>query len=117
MAGSALVLLSLVSKPFVLFGLFQQPGFERGGCRVHDFPALFEHVATPLGRLHLVPDRMGESHLGDFARKRSALGRPIAERRAEARSLLWLSSIRKGWGPGSQGSREAFHVGLRLPVG
>ena len=34
MAGSARVPLSLVSKPFVLFGLFQQPGFERGSCRV-----------------------------------------------------------------------------------
>jgi hypothetical protein len=56
---------------------------------------------------------MGESHHGDVVRKRSALGRPIAERRAEAGSLLWLSSIRKGWGPGSQGSREAFRARLR----
>jgi hypothetical protein len=68
------------------------PPRERSPC-IHDFPALLEHVAAPLGRLHFVPDRMGESHLGDFARKRGALGRPIAERGPEAGSLLWLSSI------------------------
>src|SRR5215831_12610914 len=55
--------------------------FELGAVRcpgVHQLAALVEQVATPVGGLHGVRDRVGERHLGNFTREVGALGGPIA---------------------------------------
>src|SRR5712691_12589356 len=49
-----------------------------------NLPALLEQIATPIGSLYLVGDRVSERHFGDFGREGGALGRPIAQARSEA---------------------------------
>ena len=61
------------------------PWREIGPC-VHQPAPLVEQVATPIGRLDLVADRMRERHLDDFARKARALGGPVAETSSGSRA-------------------------------
>ena len=84
-------------------GLDRSTGCKRGGSRsqwhhitatlnpfaeprplVRQPPPLLKHISAPVSSLDLIADRMRQRHLGHLARKRSALGGPIAKCAADA---------------------------------
>src|ERR1700722_1439117 len=50
---------------------------------VHQSPPLLEQIATAIGGLHLIADRMRERHLDHVVWERRRLGGPVSKRAAE----------------------------------
>ena len=51
---------------------------------VHERPSLFKQIAPAIGRLDLIGNGVGQSHLDDVRRVCGRLGGPISERGSEA---------------------------------